>query len=79
VITYSNRKCVVVSALQSFIGASFAHLVRYFVVVIMYLAPVIFIGGLISPTKSISHLSNAYNIICGHNGILSLLLGLPTL
>jgi hypothetical protein len=79
VITCSNRKCVVVSSLQSFTGETSTHLVKYSVVVIMYLAPVIFAGGLIGPTESISILSNACNVTCGHNGISSLLLGLPTL
>jgi hypothetical protein len=79
VITCSNRKCDVVSALQSFIGVASTHLVKYYVTVIMYLAPVIFVGGLIGPTKSIAHLSNAYNVTCGRNGISSLLLDLPTL
>jgi hypothetical protein len=79
VITFSNRKCVVVYALQSFTGATSAHLVKYSFTVIMYLAPVHFAGGLIGPTKSISHLSNAYNVTCGRNGISSLMLGLPTI
>jgi hypothetical protein len=79
VITYSNKKCVAVSALQSFTGAAFTHLVRYFVALLMYLSLVLFAGGLIGSMKSISHLSNAYNVTCGHNDILSLLLGLPTL
>ena len=59
VITCSNRKCANVSALQYFTGAASTHLVRYSVVVIMYLDPVIFVSGLIGPTKSIAHLSNA--------------------
>jgi hypothetical protein len=79
VITCLNRKCDVVPSLQSFTGATYAHLVRYYVAVIMYLAPVLFVGGLIGPTKSIYHLSNTFNVTCGCNGISSLLLGLPTL
>jgi hypothetical protein len=79
VITCSNRKCVVAYALKSFIGAAFTHFVRYSIAVMMYLAPVLFTGGLIGPTKSIGHLSNAYNVTCNCNGILSYLLGLPTL
>jgi len=79
VITYSNEKRVVVSALQYFTGAASAHLVRYFVMVIMYLDHVLLVGGLIGPTKSIAHLSNACNVTCGCNGISSLLFGLPTL
>jgi hypothetical protein len=79
VITYSNKKCEVVSMLQSFTGVDFAHLVRYLVVMIMYLTPVLLAGGLIGPTKSFSHFSNSCNVTFGHSGISSLLLGLPTL
>jgi hypothetical protein len=61
VITCSNKKCVDVSLLQSFIGMTFAHLVRYSIAMIMYLDPILFDGGLIGPTKSISHLSNSCN------------------
>ena len=78
-ITCSNKKCVVVSVLQSFSGATSSHLVKYSVVVMIYLDPDLFSSGLIGPTKSISHLSNACNVTCGRSGILSLLLGLPTL
>jgi hypothetical protein len=59
VITCLNKKCVVLSTLQSFTGVASTHIVRYFVTVIMYLAPIIFVGGLIGPTKYISHLSNS--------------------
>jgi hypothetical protein len=62
VITCSNKKCAVVSALQSFTGAASTHLVRYSIAVMMYLAPVLLAGGLIGPTKSIAHLSNACNV-----------------
>jgi hypothetical protein len=79
VMTYSNKKCIVVSALQSFTGVASTHLVRYYVMVIMYLDPVLFAGGLIGPKNYISHLSNAFNFTCGHNGISSLMLSLPTL
>jgi hypothetical protein len=79
VITYSNKKCAVVSVLQSFNGAASTHLVRYSVAVIMYLAPVLLVGGLMGPTKSIAHLSNSCNVTCGRSGISSLRLGLPTL
>jgi hypothetical protein len=58
VITYSNKKCVVVSALQSLTGVASAHLVKYFVAVMMYLAPDLLVGGLIGLKKYISHLSN---------------------
>jgi hypothetical protein len=60
VITYSNKKCVVVSTLQSFTSASSAHLVKYFFEAIIYLSPEIFDGGLIGPTKSISHFPKTY-------------------
>jgi hypothetical protein len=79
VITCSSRKCVAIFALQSFTGAASTHLVRYSVAVIMYLYPILFASGLIGPTKSIAHLSNACNVTCGCNDILSLLLGFPTL
>jgi hypothetical protein len=79
VITFSNKKCVVVSALQSFTGAASAHIVKYFVAVIMYLAPDLFVGGLIGLTKFVSHLSNSCKVTCGLRGISSLLFGLPTL
>jgi hypothetical protein len=59
VITCSNRKCAVVSALQYFTGAASTHLVRYSIMVIIYLTPVLLAGGLMGPTKSITHLSNA--------------------
>jgi hypothetical protein len=79
VITYSNEKCVAVSALQYFTGATSAHLVRYSIAVIMYLSIILLVGGLIGPTKSIAPLSNSLNVTCGLSGISSLLLGLPTL
>jgi hypothetical protein len=79
VITCSNKKCVVVSALQSFTGVASTHLVRYLIVVIMYLYPVLFVGGLIGPKKSIAHLSNAWSVTSGLNGTSSFLLGFPTL
>jgi uncharacterized membrane protein len=79
VITCLNKKCAVVSVLQSFTSATSTHLVRYSVSVMMYLASVLLAGWLIGPTKSIAHLSKAYNVTCGRNGILSLLLGFPTL
>jgi hypothetical protein len=64
VITFSNKKGAVVSALQYFTSADSAHLVRYFVVLIMYLSPVLLVGVLIGPTKSIAHFSNTYNVTC---------------
>ena len=71
--------CVAVVASQFLTGFASAHLVRYSVAVMMYLAPVRFPGGLIGPTKSIAHLSNAYSVIYGRSGISSLLEGFPTL
>jgi hypothetical protein len=69
VITCSNKNCVVVSALQYFTGDAYAHLVKYYVTVIIYLALDLFVGGLIGPTKSISHLSNTCKVTCGLRGI----------
>jgi hypothetical protein len=65
----SNIKCTDVFALQSFTALASAHLVRYYVAVIIYLAPVRFLGGFIGPTKSMAHFSNACKVICGANGI----------
>jgi hypothetical protein len=80
-MTYSNKKCVVVSTLQSFTGATFSHLVKYSirVMIMIYLAHELFVGGLIGPTNSISHLLNTCKVTFGLRGILSLLLGLVTL
>jgi hypothetical protein len=58
VITFSNKKCVVIYALQSLTGVSSAHLVKYYVSIMMYLAPDLHVGGLIGLKKSISHFSN---------------------
>jgi hypothetical protein len=79
VITCSNKKCAMVSALQSFTGMDSAHIVMYSITVMMYISPILLANGLISPTKSIAHLSNACNFTCGRSIISSLLLGLPTL
>jgi hypothetical protein len=59
VITCSNIKCAAVYVLQSFIGVASAHLVRYFISVIIYLALVLLAGGLMGPTKPITHFLNA--------------------
>ena len=64
--------CAAVAASQFLNALASAHLVRYFVPMMMYLAPVHFPGGLIGPTKSIAHFSNARSVICGHSGISSL-------
>jgi len=45
----------------------------------MYLAPDLFAGGLIGPTKSIAHLSNACKVTYGTRGISSLLDGFAVL
>jgi hypothetical protein len=79
VITCSNKKCVVVYVIQPLTGASFSHLVKYFVAGMIYLAPDLFDGEWIGPTKSIAHFSNTCKVICGIRGISSLMLGLPTL
>jgi hypothetical protein len=75
----SNMKCVVVVALHSLTALASAHLVNYFVAMMMYLSPVHFPGGFIGPTKSMAHFSNACRVSCGANGISSLLEGFPTL
>jgi hypothetical protein len=72
-------KHAVVVALQSLTSLALAHLVKYFVAVIMYLSPVCFPGEFISPTKSMAHFSNACRASCGTNGISSLMDGFPTL
>ena len=76
---FSKRNCAAVAASQFLTALAFTHLVRYSVPMMMYLTPVCFPGGLIGPTKSISHLSNAHSVICGCSGISSLHEGFPTL
>jgi hypothetical protein len=71
VITFSNKKCGVVYALKSFTGVASTHVVKYFIAIIIYLAPDLFASGLIGPTKSISHFSNTYKVTCGLRGISS--------
>jgi hypothetical protein len=51
VITFSNRKCVVFSALQSFTGVAFSHLIKYSVTIMIHLSPDLFAGGLIGSQK----------------------------
>jgi hypothetical protein len=79
VITCSKKKCVVVSALQYLTSAPSAHIVKYSIEVMIYIAPNFFVGGWIGPTNYIAHFSNTYEVICGLSGISYLLLGLPTL
>ena len=75
----SNTNHAVVVALQSLTTLASAHMVKYFVTVIMYLDPVRFLGGLIGPTKSMAHFSNAYKVSWGDKGMSSLQEGFPTL
>jgi hypothetical protein len=75
----SNMKGEVVVALQSLTAIASAHLVKYFVTEMMYLAHVRFPSGFIGPTKSMAHFSNACRVSCGANGISSLLDGFPTI
>jgi hypothetical protein len=65
VITFSNKKCVVFSMLQYFTSVASADVVKYSVMVIRYLAPKIFVGGLIGPIKYISHSLNIWKVTCG--------------
>jgi hypothetical protein len=79
VTTFSNRNLAAVSAVKSMIGATSAHMVKYSITIIIYLALDLLAGGLIGPTKSISHLSNAYSVTCSCKCISSILDGFPTL
>jgi hypothetical protein len=79
VMMSSNMNHAAVVALQSLFSLASAHLVKYFVAVMMYLALVRFPGGFIGPTKSMAHFSNACKVRCGAKGISSLLDGFPTL
>jgi hypothetical protein len=79
VITCSNKKCDVVSMLQSLNGAASVHIVKYLVTIMIYLAPDLLVSGLIGPTKSIAHFSNTYKVTCILRGISSLMLFFPTL
>jgi hypothetical protein len=74
----SNTNHAVVVALQSLTALASSHLVKYFVAVMMYRAHLRFLGGLIGPTKLMSHFSNACKVIWGAKGISSLLEGFPT-
>ena len=76
---FSKMNCAAVAASQFLTALASTHLVRYYVPVMMYLAPVRFPIGLIGPTKSIAHLSNARSVICDRSSISSLLEGFPTL
>jgi hypothetical protein len=74
-----NIKHVAVVTLQSFTSLYLAHLVRYYVAVIMYRAPMRFPSGFIGPMKSMAHFSNACRVIRDANEISSLRDGFPTL
>ena len=76
---FSKMNCAAVAASQFLTALASAHLMRYYVPVMMYLALVHFPGGLIGPTKTIAHLSNAHSVIYGYSGISSLHEGFPTL
>jgi hypothetical protein len=54
--------CADVVALQSLTALASSHLVKYSVAVMMYQAHVHFPSGLIGPTKSIVHFSNACKV-----------------
>jgi hypothetical protein len=79
VMISSNINRVVVVALHSLTALASAHMVKYYVAVMMYLDLVCFPGGLIGPMKSMAHFSNDCKFICGAKGISSLLEGFPTL
>jgi hypothetical protein len=75
----SNIKLATVVSLQSLTALALAHLLRYYVAVIIYLAPVRFPGGFIGTMNSMAHFSNACRVIYSASGILYLLDGFPTL
>lgn len=52
----------VVLAVQSLTSAAFAHRVRYFVAIIMYLSWECHASGVMGPMKSIAHLSKIYSV-----------------
>ena len=76
---FSKRNCAAIAASQFLTALASAHLVRYSVLVMIYLAPICFPGGLIGPTKSIAHMSNVRSMTCGRSGISSRREGFPTL
>jgi hypothetical protein len=53
---------IAVFALQSFTIVASTHLVKYYVVVMIYLSPDLLGGGLIGPTKYTSHLSKTFKV-----------------
>jgi hypothetical protein len=58
----SNINCAAVATLQSLNALVSAHLVKYSVAVMIYRAHVCFPVGLMGPTKSIAHFSNACKV-----------------
>jgi hypothetical protein len=72
VITFSKMNCDSISIVQYLIGATSTHLVRYSVGVMMEHARVQRIGGLMDPTKYISHLLNDVSTVTGNKGSSSL-------
>jgi hypothetical protein len=78
VTTFSNRNRATISVVQSIIGVVYAHLVKYFVAIMIYLAHDLLACGLIGLAKSMAHFSNAYNVTYGFKFIVSLLYGFPT-
>jgi hypothetical protein len=56
VTTFANINHATVSVVQSMVGFSSSHLVKYSITMIMYLAHDLLVDGLIGPTKYISHL-----------------------
>jgi hypothetical protein len=77
--TFSNRNHVAVFVIQSVTSVASAHLVKYYVTVIIYLGYDLLASGLIGPMKSISHLSRSCRGTYVCKGILSLMDGFPTL
>jgi hypothetical protein len=65
--------------MKSFTIVGSTHLLKYYVIVMIYLALDLLAGGLIGPIKSTAHLSNTWKINLGLNFISSLLDGFPTL
>jgi hypothetical protein len=64
VMISSKMNCAVVAALQSLTSLSSTHLVKHYVTVIIYLAPMHLPGGLIGPTNSMAQFSNTCNVNC---------------
>jgi len=79
VMISSKMNCTVVVALQSLTSLASSHPVKYYVVVMMYLAHVCLPSGLIGPTTSMAHFSNTCSVNCGSKGISSRLDIFPTL